>query len=378
MSGEVEDTPSGDANGARGEAESVGPTDGARESEHAPIRTRIEVPGHFFVQVVLTVLITVGLLRFFVQVLSICILVGLALILAAVLAPVVAWLQRHRVGRGLASLIAIGLVVLLVLAVLGMVVPPLVIEGIEFANNLPGLIDHWQNVLQRYPDVFQSLERLANKLREDPGAIFTGFLRFGVGAATALFSAVLVLTLTLYFLMDQERIRDAILRQVPQKYRARADETLSAVAVVVRAYFTGQAIVSAIYSIFTFLLLTVLGVPYAAILAAIAFFLDAIPNIGSLIATVLPSLIALTQSLTTAIIVAAALILYNQVENNLISPRILGDRLKVPPVLTMIAILVGGALFGILGIILAIPLAGAIPVIERIWLRERLVVPAGD
>lgn len=337
----------------------------------APIRTRIEVPGRVFVQAVIAVLITYGLLRFFIQVLSIAILIGLSLILAAVLAPVVAWLERHRVRRGLASLLSIGLVVLVVLALLGLVVPPLVIQGIEFANNLPGLIDHWQRVLERYPDLFQSLENVANRLRQDPGAIFSGFLRFGVGAATILFGGVLLLTLTLYFLMDQERIRAAVLRQFPPKYRSRVEETLEGLAVVVRSYFAGQAIVSTIYAIFTFILLTVLGVPYAAILAAIAFFLDAIPNIGSLIATVVPSLIALTQSLVTAIIVAAALIIYNQIENNLISPRILGDKLKVPPVLTMIAILVGGALFGILGIIIAIPLAGAVPVIERIWFGDR-------
>ncbi len=349
---------------------SEGPVGGSYQgADTPPIRTRLEVPGRVFVHAVIATLITFGLLRFFTQVLSVVILIALALILAAVLVPLVTWLERHRVGRGLASILAILTVVFLVLALLGLVVPPLVIQGIEFANNLPDLIDRWRTALETYPDIFHGLEVVANRLREDPGAIFTGFLRFGVGAATMIFGAVLLLTLTLYFLIDKERIRAAVLRQVPAAYRERADLTIGEVSRLVRAYFTGQAIISSIFAIFTFILLTALGVPYAAILAALGFFLDAIPNIGSLIATILPTLVGLTKSLTTAIIVAAALIVYNQIENNLISPRILGGRLKVPPVLTMIAIILGGELFGILGIIVAIPLAGAIPVIERIWFR---------
>lgn len=333
------------------------------------IRARLEVPGRVFVQAVVAILITYAFVRFFTQVLDVVVLVGLALILAAILAPFVGWLERHRLSRGLASLIGIAVVVLVVLALLGLVIPPLIIQGIEFANTLPGLIDRWRHDLARYPELLQALEGIASKIQQDPAAIFSGFLRFGLNAATTLFGLILWLTLTLYFLTDRDRIRAAVLRQVPERYRERADLTLSETARLVRAYFVGQVIVSSIFAAFTFILLTVLGIPYAAILSALGFFLDAIPNIGSLIATVLPALLGLTQSVTKAIIVAAAVIIYNQIENNLISPRILGNRLQVPPVLTMIAILVGGALFGILGIIIAIPLAGVVPVLERIWLR---------
>lgn len=332
-------------------------------------RVRLEVPGTVFVQAIAAVLVTYAIIRFFTQVLGVAVLVGLALILAAILAPLVGWLERHGVKRGLASLLGIAVVVVLLLALLGSVIPPLVIQGIEFANTLPNLIDQWQSELSRYPDIQAALQGVASKIQQDPGAIFTGFLRFGASAASILFGFVLWLTLTLYFLIDRERIRDAVLRQVPGYYRGRAELTLTETARVVRAYFVGQVIVSSIFAAFTFILLTALGVPYAAILAALSFFLSAIPNIGSLIATVLPALLALSQSVTKAVIVAAAIIIYNQIENNFISPRILGSRLQIPPVLTMIAILVGGALFGILGIIIAVPLAGVVPVIERIWVQ---------
>lgn len=345
--------------------------DGGTGGSDLPLtRTRLEVPGRVFVQAIIATLLTYAILRFFTQVLGVVVLVAMALILAAILAPLAGWLERHKVKRGLAALIGIALVVLILLALLGLVIPPLVIQGIEFANTLPALIDRWQLELAQYPDITRALESVAAKLQQDPAAIFSGFLRFGLNAASALFGFVLWLTLTLYFLMDRERIRAAVLRQVPAEYKDRADLTLVETARLVRAYFVGQVIVSSIFATYTFVLLTVLGIPYAAILAALGFFLAGIPNIGSLIATVLPALLALTQSLTKAIIVAAAIIIYNQIENNLISPRILGRRLQIPPVLTMIAILVGGALFGILGIIIAIPLAGVVPVIERIWLQR--------
>jgi predicted PurR-regulated permease PerM len=327
------------------------------------------VPGRVFFRAVIAVLITVALLRFFEQVMGALILIALSLILAAALNPLVAWLERHRFGRWLASLIGIATVVIVVLAVLGLVVPPLVIQGIEFAHNLPDLIDRWRAALAGSPEIFGSLERGADRLRENPMAIFTGVLRFGANAATTLFLAILLLTLTLYFLIDRERIRAAVLRQVPLRYRDKADLTLSEVARVVRAYTAGQAILSLLFALYTFILLTIFGLPYAAILAALAFFLDAIPNIGSLIATILPALVGLTRSLLTAIIVAGAILIDNQIENNLLGPRILSGRLEVPPVLTMIAIIFGGELFGIVGIIIAIPLAGIIPVIERIWLH---------
>ena len=140
-------------------------------------------------------------------------------------------------------------------------------------------------------------------------------------------------------------------------------------AEVIRAYFIGQTIVSSIFAVFTFLLLTVLDVPYAAVFAALAFFLDAIPNIGATLANVIPATVALaTRGLTTALIVVAAVLVYQQVENNVIQPRVLSGRLNVPPVLTLIAILAGGKLLGVLGVILAIPLAGMLPVLERIWI----------
>lgn len=335
-------------------------------------RTRVEISGRSFALAVVAFLIAYALLRFFTVVLGAIVLVALSLILTAILVPMVDWLERHRVPRGVAALAGIAVVVVLILALLALVIPPLVIQGIELANTLPELLDQWSARLARYPEVLAGLDQIADKVREDPGAVFSGILRFGVGAASTIFGAIFLLTITLYFLIDRVRIRGAVIRQVPMGYRKQADQTIAGLAFMCRAYFIGQLVLSTLFAIVTFVTLTIIGAPFAAIVAALAFFLAAIPNVGSLIAIVLAFLLALTQSLTAAIITAGVLIVYNQIENYLISPKILSGRLKVPAVLTMIAILVGGALFGILGIVVAIPLAGAMPVIERIWFPQGL------
>src|SRR5690606_1617199 len=205
----------------------------------------------------------------------------------------------------------------------------------------------------------------------NPAELLSGALEFGFGVASVIFAGVLLLTLALYFLIDGDRVRTAVLRLTPREYRARVEASMDGTAEVIRAYFIGQTIVSSIFAVFTFLLLTVLDVPYAAVFAALAFFLDAIPNIGATLANVIPATVALaTRGLTIALVVVGAVLVYQQIENNIIQPRVLSGRLKVPPVLTLIAILVGGKLLGVLGVILAIPVAGMLPVLERIWITQ--------
>lgn len=340
-----------------------------------PPRTRIDIPGRVFVRAVVSVVFAAALLRFFAKITGALILIALSLILAAILDPLAGWFQRRGLRRGLASALAVLVVLLVVAGLLALVIPPLVVQGIELAENLPYLLDYLRRALADYPGVYNGLERAATRLRENPAALFTGFLSFGLNTVTVIFSAVVLLTLAMYFLTDKERIRGGVLRHVPLAYRERAERTLSEGARAIQAYFVGQVIVSFLFALYIFILLTIFGVPYATVLAVLGFFLDALPTIGSFFATLLPTLLALTRSLTTAIIVLAAIMTYTQIESNLISPRVLGGRLKIPPVLTMIAFLVGGQLFGILGIIIFIPLAGMVPVIDRIWFTGQPAPP---
>jgi len=339
--------------------------------QHEPPPTRIDIPWSVFVKGIVALLVMQGLFRFFQQVTAVVVILALALFLTAALSPLAAWIERRGVKRGLASLLAVGAAILVILALAGLVVPPLVIEVIEFVNDLPLHLERLQRLSTSNPELFRALEQIAQRVRQDPRAFFAGFLRAGASAAGLIFSGVLILTLALYFLLDQEQIRKALLDHLPRRHRDRVDLTITEVARVIRSYFVGQAIVSSIFAILTFLLLTILGVPYATVLAGLAFALDAIPNIGATLAVIVPALVAFaSEGIVDALIVVGVVMVYQQIENNLIAPRILGEKLEIPPVLTLIAILVGGAVLGVIGVIIAIPLAGVLPVIDRIWWRR--------
>jgi predicted PurR-regulated permease PerM len=125
-----------------------------------------------------------------------------------------------------------------------------------------------------------------------------------------------------------------------------------------------------LFAIFTFVLLTFLDVPSALVLALIAAVGDAIPQVGVFLATIPAVLLALTVSLETAVIVLIAYAVYQQIENYVTSPRIFSQTLELRPLVTLIAILIGGKLLGIVGVLLALPVAAAIPAVMEIWLEE--------
>ncbi len=348
------------------EDEGTEPTPAADAS---PVYARIDISGRTLARIVIAALLTLAAMWLIASLGDVIVMVLLAVVIAVVLSVFVNWLERKGVKRGLAALLSLVGVLLVVGSVLAITIPPLVTEFSEFLANLPSTAEGVRARLSGSPEIYNAIVNAVERLRHNPAELLSGALEFGFGVASVIFAGVLLLTLALYFLIDGDRVRAAVLRLTPREYRARVEATLNGTAEVIRAYFIGQTIVSSIFAVFTFLLLTVLDVPYAALFDDLAFFLDAIPNRGAKISNVIPSTVALaTRGVTIALVVVAAVLVYQQIENNVIQPRVLSGRLKVPSVLTLIAILAGGKLLGVLGVILAIPLAGMLPVLERIWI----------
>jgi len=333
--------------------------------------TRIDISGRTLARIVIAALLTLAAIWLITSLGEVLVMIPLAVLIAVVLSVFVNWLERKGVKRGLAALLSLVGVLLVVGGVLAITIPPLVTEFSEFLANLPSTAEGLRARLSGSPEVYNAIVNAVERLRRNPAELLSGALEFGFNVASVIFAGVLLLTLALYFLIDADRVRAVVMRLTPREYRARVEASMHGTAEVIRAYFIGQTIVSSIFAVFTFLLLTVLGVPYAAVFAALAFFLDAIPNIGATLANVIPATVALaTRGVTIALVVVAAVLVYQQIENNIIQPRVLSRRLNVPPVLTLIAIIAGGKLLGVLGVILAIPLAGTLPVLERIWIPQ--------
>lgn len=277
------------------------------------------------------------------------VLIGLALFLALGAEPLVSWLSRHRWPRwlGVAAVVAVGLAaatgfVLLVGPVLAdqAVQAPAYLQATQDRGTLIGSLNA-RFGLQEY---------------------LTGGQAFTAGRTVfgALGSAVVVVVLAVYLLGDMPRIRRTAYRFVPASRRPRAVLLGDAIAQRVGGYVLGTVLVALVAGLSSLVVFLALGVPYPFLLATVVAVLDLVPVAGSVTAGVLTSLVAFTVSGTVGWTVVGFFVLYRFLEDYLIYPGIVGRVVQVPALLTLVAVLLGAALYGIVGILIAIPIAAAV------------------
>jgi predicted PurR-regulated permease PerM len=324
----------------------------------------------------LGVLVAWGLWNALGQAKSVLILLVVSMFIAVGLNPLVEWFMRRGLKRGL----AVGVVFLLVLlafAGVGFAVVPVVTDQI---NNLIKNAPDWLDLLTKSP----TLKDLDNRYHyikkatdyiQDPALAqraFGGILGVGKVVANALFSAFTILILTLYFLASLPAVKRAAYSLVPASRRPRVailgDEVLGRVG----GYVSGQFTVAIIAGFCSFVFLEIVGLgDYAVALALVVVFTDFIPMVGGLIGCVIITMVGLTDGLWTGVACLAYGVIYQQVENYVIAPRIMKRAVDIPGAVTVIAALLGGALLGVVGALLAIPTAAAILLIIReVWIRK--------
>lgn len=190
--------------------------------------------------------------------------------------------------------------------------------------------------------------------------VFGGVLGAGRAVLSGLASTFTVLILTLYFLASLNSIAEAGYRLVPRTRRDRVRKLGDEIIKRIGGYVAGQVAVATINAVCSFVLMTILGIPYAAVLAFVVGLLGLIPLVGATIGALLVVVVGLFQSPQIALIVAIYYVVYQQVENYLIAPRIMARTVSVPGAVALIAAFGGGALLGVLGALIAIPIAAAI------------------
>jgi predicted PurR-regulated permease PerM len=178
--------------------------------------------------------------------------------------------------------------------------------------------------------------------------------------------------LTVYFLADLPRIRANLYRLVPHSRRPRAILLGDEIFAKVGGYVLGNLLISLIAGVLTFIAVLLVGLPYPLLLSIFVALLDLVPVIGSTIAGGVVCLVALSVSLPACAAVTGFFVAYRLVEDYLLVPRIIGRVLKVPALVTVVAVLVGGALLGIVGALVAIPVAAALLLLAREVLFPRL------
>jgi predicted PurR-regulated permease PerM len=315
------------------------------------------------------VAVTIGLVELTIKARGVLVLIGLALFIAAGLDPVVSWLIRRRVPRWAAVIIVLLGVVGIVAGFLAAAIPPLAAQTTNLISELP----HYAHALQNHNSALGRLnvkyhieQRLSHLLATRGSSLVGGVLGAGVVVLGALASTLAVIVLVVYFLAGMPRIKLFAYRLAPHSRRARVILLGDEIFTKVGGFVLGNVVTSVIAGLGTYLWMLAFGIPYPILLGLFVAIMDLIPVIGSTIGGAVVSLVALTVSLPVAIATLAFYIAYRLAEDYLLVPRIMGSTVKVPAVLSLVAILVGGALLGIVGALVAIPVAAAL----RLLLQE--------
>jgi predicted PurR-regulated permease PerM len=318
------------------------------------------------------VAVTYGLVELFIRARAVLIIIGLAMFIAAGLDPVVGWLVRHRFPRWAAVLTVIAVLLAVVGGFLAAAIPPLANEATALAHQIPNYIHSMQDKnseLGKLNTRFKIQQHLQSLLSSGGSSVVGGVLGAGELVLSTASSILAIIVLSIYFLAGLPRIKVFAYRLVPHSRRPRTiligDEILAKVG----GYVLGNVLTSVIAGAGTYFWMLAFGIPYPLLLGMFVAILDLIPVIGSYVGGTVVTLVALTVSLPVAIATLAFYIIYKLAEDYLIVPRIMGRTVQVPAIVSLVAVLIGGVLLGIIGALVAIPVAAAI----RLLLNEILI-----
>lgn len=303
-------------------------------------------------------------------------LILISIFLAIALGPAVDFFQRRgNIARWLAIIVVYLLITLAVTLVGLLLLPPIVTGVQELADEIPVQIENLQNAgwiqeLNRNYDIIDRLNESASELPAQLGTAAGTLQSIALGAFSAFVQIISVLTLVFLWLLEGPRIVRWVATQVPDDHRERAERFGEDIYGVISGYVLGNLLISIAAGTVTYLTLTLLGVPFAAPLAIFMAFMDLIPLIGATIGGTIVAIVAavLGDFPWDPVIWGIVLTAYQQVENNMLQPLIYRRTVAVPPLLTISAVLVGAALMGVLGVLLAIPVAAMLQVVARdVW-----------
>ncbi|GAB3651162.1 AI-2E family transporter [Glycomyces tarimensis] len=256
-----------------------------------------------------------------------------------------------------------------------LIIPAIVRQATEFVNDAPAYYDDLMqsDLAQRFGGESRLIERLQDlTTAENLSAAAGGLLGGAASAATVIGWSVTAVILSLFILAAYDRIRDGALRLVVASKRERAGEILDRILVQAGAYLMGALTIGVAAGASAWVFMAIAGVPYAAILAFIVAVTDLIPQIGATIGAAIVTLVALTVSPMTAVAAVIFFVVYQQLENWVIYPTIMGSAVKVSNLAALVSVLIGATLFGVIGVVLAVPTYAAIRLVIRELVQPRL------
>jgi len=315
------------------------------------------------------VAVTIAIIELLLKAGSVVTLIGMALFIAAGLDPVVSWLTRHRLPRWLAVVITLLIVLAVVGVFLALAIPRITAEADALVHELPRYSRELQShssELGRLNARYHVESRLAKLIASHGTDLAGGVLSVGAVAVSAVSSLLLVAVLSVYFLGGLPSLKLFGYRLVPASRRPRVILLTDEIFRRVGGYVLGNVLTSVLIGVGTAVWMLAWGIPYPFLLAMFVTLIDLIPVIGSYAGGAAVVLTALSVSLPVAVATLAFMIAYKLAEDYFIVPRVMGRTVQVPATVTLVAVLLGSALMGIAGALVAIPVAAA----ARLLLQE--------
>lgn len=306
-------------------------------------------------------------------------LIFVAFFICLGLYPTVRRLETWKLSRAGAVLVVIAAFSVVVALLLFLVVPIVVEQSAQLLRYLPQAFDDLEgqawfiDLNSTFGGILTPAVAWIIDTVENPTtwvAVGGGALRFGAGVLNGLFGAMFVIALTIYFVAGLEPMKASLYSLVPASRRVRVMELGETIMDSVGKYLGGMVTLAAMNSIFTLILLTVAGVPFAPVLAALAFPITLIPLVGSVINLIVVTFVSLFAGPQTALFVGLVMLVYVQLEAYILTPRIVGKAISIPGSLVLIGAMVGGTLLGLLGALIACPTTASILLIIK-----KVVVP---
>lgn len=311
-----------------------------------------------------SVLAIIGGLWLLVRLWEIILLLVIALILAGTASPLVGALERRRLNRS----VALGVVLLaLMLAIVGlgaMLIPALVGQVKDLVAAAPAIQTRLADFVASLPLIAASADTIRSaQPTQILAPLGASALALAAGAAQLVVLSLTVVVLAFYLVADHERVQGFIFSLIPRRYHLRSARVLLEMETVVGGYVRGQALTSLLIGLFVFAVLWLAGTPNALAIAVFAAFADLIPFVGGALVIAPAVLATLPRGLFITAVVFVVILIYQQIEGHILIPRIYGQTLRLSPLAVLVALLVGGQLLGIVGALLALPLAAGLRVL---------------
>jgi len=333
---------------------------------------RLEISARSIVRL----LMTIAGVWLFLQLRSVVLLLTVALVLAGTFNPLVEWIERRGLKRTYALILLFVALLLITCLLILLTVPPLLEQLAQIIRDAPGQREQLIALLQQRAFTAPLARAVANTGVEPVFArIGSDLVSSWPRVVTALGWTVTTLFLSFYLLADGKRTQGALYAIVPRDYHMRLARIIHNLETIVGGYMRGQLITSAAMGVFTFLLLVICGVPNALSLSLFAALVDVIPFIGGLLAMAPVFLSALSRGLPVATVVLIALFVYQELENRILVPRVYGHVLRLSPATVVLALLSGGILLGVVGALLALPIAAGL---QMMLAELRIAMPGDD